>query len=126
MSIAHVRRLALDQVSVGFIGVRKTSVFLGQEFRRNEHIQKKAQPGGAYTKRDGKLLGSHRTRLQRREQVELYTREHSEPSIDGESQFIYGFRFRIYVCHGLTSVERTSLQVVRDCQGPMFAAVGSR
>jgi hypothetical protein len=67
VSIAHVRRLALDQVSVGFIRVRKTSVFLGQELGRNEHIEKKAQPAGAYTKRGGKLLGSHRTRLQRRE-----------------------------------------------------------
>jgi hypothetical protein len=91
-----------------FIRVRKTSVFLGQEFRSNEHIKKKAQSGRTYAERGGKLLGGDGTRLQRREQVELHTREHREPGVDGESQLAYGFRFGMYVCHGLTSAQPDS------------------
>jgi hypothetical protein len=108
MSIPHVRRLALHEVLIRFIRVGEASVLLGQEFRSNEHIEKKAQSRRAYTERRGKLLGSHGTRLQRREQVELHTREHGEPGVDDESQLTYGFRFGMYVCHGLTSAQPDS------------------
>jgi hypothetical protein len=43
MSIPHVRRLALHEVLIRFIRVGEASVLLGQEFRSNEHIEKKAQ-----------------------------------------------------------------------------------